>query len=117
MSDAANVDEAGNSVISWSGTAGNLLAARDTLARQRDAAEEKARGVSGSRRLEPEERSYWVEVMLMGFAVENLLKAFWIARGNQMYAAGKLLKRRALLRTAQVGGAAELRRLEHHRRG
>lgn len=30
--------------------------------------------------------------MLAGFAVENLLKAFWVARGNKMYAAGKLLK-------------------------
>ena len=92
MSNTSNIDDSGNSVIVWTGTAGDLLAARDTLAGQRSLAEDKARSVSLPRKLTPEERSYWIEVMLTGFAVENLLKAFWLARGNRMYRQGRLQK-------------------------
>ena len=92
MSTNSDIDDAGNDLRVWVATAGDLLASRNTLAKGRSEAEEIGKKQSMPRPVLPEERSYWIEVMLVGFAVENLLKALWIVRGNALYRNGKLVK-------------------------
>jgi hypothetical protein len=84
------VDDAGNAPELWLVTAGDLLASRDSLARRRCDAEEAAKALPMPRRIASEARSYWVELMLVGFAIENMLKALWLLRGGMLYAQGKL---------------------------
>jgi len=89
MDQSAHIDEAGNDSESWLDCADDLITSRDTLCSCREEAESKV-PKSGVRVLPAESSSYWVELMLVGFAIENLLKSLWLAKGGKLYEAGKL---------------------------
>lgn len=91
----------GNHHIAWCNTAEHLLAARGTLREQRKAADAEQRkkwdeNPKGPHSPHPRSGSLWIEIMLLGFAVENLLKAHWLFRGNKLYEGGELVKDRSL---------------------
>lgn len=91
----------GNFYPAWCITAEELLITRDTLKEQRMAVLTEMRQRLGEipkalHFSHPRSRSRWVEIMLLGFAVENLLKAYWLFRGNKMYVTGAMVHDRAL---------------------
>jgi len=90
MNDTSQFDDSGNAPELWLATAGDLLASRDSLARRRCDAEEAAKALPMPRPIASDARSYWVELMLVGFAIENMLKALCLLRGGKLYARGEL---------------------------
>lgn len=86
------LDDEGNDPDPWITAANDLIASRDSLAQNRALAEEAAKSTPMPRMVPSHARSYWVELMLVGFALENLLKALLLVRGKVLYRGGKLLK-------------------------
>jgi hypothetical protein len=82
-------DQRGNSCTNWIITARELLAAATVLCRQREKAEPEVAGVS---KAPMESLTFWVELMLCGFAIECLLKALWVKKGNQIAKDGEYIK-------------------------
>ena len=75
-------DQRGNSCTNWIITSRELLAAASVLCREREKVEEPK--VAGVSKAPMECLTFWVELMLCGFAIECLLKALWVRNGNQI---------------------------------
>jgi hypothetical protein len=86
----ARYDWAGNSVDTWTGSADSLLAAASVLRRAREAVNVEAVDVGDP--IPDDALTHPVEIMLRGFAVECLLKALWVSRGNHLAQSGILQK-------------------------
>jgi hypothetical protein len=90
-------DEMCNDHVMWRLTANELLASRDTLVRSRERAEAGWLGVVLNETSDPATFTLWVELMLAGFALENLFKPLWVAKGNKAAGGGRLKFPRGLL--------------------
>lgn len=77
-----NFDQRGNSFKNWIITARELLASAIVLRREREKVEEPK--VAGVSKAPMECLTFWVELMLCAFAIECLLKALWLKKGNQI---------------------------------
>lgn len=73
-----NLAVAGNDPFQWSISGEDLLAARNSFRIPFAVAEI-------GKPAHPNARFRWIAVMLLGFAVENLLKAEWLCQGNKAY--------------------------------
>ena len=92
---AAAMDLTGNMPIIWKETAEKLLIASHILKKQREMAlgAHKSKFLSNPKSppdFPKEGHIHWVELMLTGFAIENLLKGLWLANGNNLYENAKI---------------------------
>lgn len=74
-------------------TANSLLAAAQALEEQRVRSMQISRtsALNGApQTIAPQLEFYTIEKMLIGFALENLLKGLWLAQGNTLYSKAKL---------------------------
>ena len=77
----------------WEMTADSLLSAEGLLRKARiDYYKTTIKGIKVGQDIPPEGKIFNVELMLKGFAVECLLKALWVKKGNTLARAGKFLK-------------------------
>ncbi|HEY4247163.1 MAG TPA: hypothetical protein VGM64_09920 [Lacunisphaera sp.] len=86
----ATIDFVGNMPMRWQQTAEGLLIASNILKERREAVMSafKSKFLSNptpSPELPKEGQTYWIELMLTGFAIENLMKGLWLANGNTLY--------------------------------
>lgn len=90
------VDEEGNDPFSWDLSAQALLTSWRILLEQREIAEDAHRKLHARRgvSLAPQaSQTFWVELMLLGLALENLFKGYWVThKCNALYANGKLIR-------------------------
>jgi hypothetical protein len=86
---AEQFERAGNLATSWYAVAENLLLASNVLKER--AASFDPFAVSTDDAVPREGRLGAVELMLRGMAVECLLKAVWLAKGNELVDGGKFL--------------------------
>ncbi len=88
-----NYDTLGNMPEIWESSADDLLAAEGFLRKARIAYYTTTQQrIDVGQEIPPEGKILNVEIMLKGFAVECLLKALWIKKGNALAHNGKLLK-------------------------
>jgi hypothetical protein len=83
----AHFDRAGNLPASWHLSADSLFAAARLLKAQRDRYDPWSIKVGDT--IPDEGKILWPELMLRGFAIECLLKALYLKRGNKLAVAGK----------------------------
>jgi len=74
-------DADGNEPTWWIDTANELQAAANVL---RGAIEDAVEG-------DEADRTFWTRLMLEGFALENLLKALWLTKGETLYVNGNMV--------------------------
>lgn len=84
-----NFDEVGNLPVTWYLSADSLLAAAGFLKAHRDSYSPFEVKVGES--IPDEGKILFPEIMLKGFAIECLLKALWLKRGNSLAVAGKYI--------------------------
>lgn len=77
---------AGNEPETWRACADNLLAAAAVLRERREAIDSSSLPVPNAWRLHPP------ELMLAGMAMECLLKAVWVKRGNKLAEDGRYVR-------------------------
>ncbi len=87
------MDLLGNLPGRWRQTADSLLAAARALEEQRECSMQisRANALNGAPpTIAPQLEFYTIEKMLIGFALENLLKGLWLAQGNTLYSKARL---------------------------
>src|SRR5437868_4524341 len=83
---SASYSRTGNNYRNWIHTANRLLASSAILARETRSARNSLRhGAQPPIEL----LTVWTEVMIAGFAVECLIKAVWLKKGNELVQKGK----------------------------
>lgn len=88
-----NYDKLGNMPEAWEMSADSLLAAEGSLRKARIVYYTTTmQRIKVGQEIPPEGKIHNVEIMLKGFAVECLLKALWVKKGNALARDGKLLK-------------------------
>jgi hypothetical protein len=88
-----NYDKSGNIPQAWEMSADSLLAAEGLLRKERTIYyTTTAQSIKAGQEIPPEGKILNVEIMLKGFAVECLLKALWVKKGNELAHKGKLHK-------------------------
>ena len=76
-------EDTGNNHIAWEIFANNLLVSSNVIKKQRDRGEVDENGIPYDIQI------LFPEIMLRGFAVECLLKALWVKRGEKLVSDGE----------------------------
>lgn len=89
------IDVVGNDPWTWDLTGQQLAAAGAILLEEFENDDERVRAEIGKGKVVVCGRAskvYWIRLMLEGFAMENWLKALWVAKGNALYVKGDMVK-------------------------